>query len=218
MFNPGAPFRLALSKMWGTTATNLPCSEGLALYSEMNDDSLAARAAGGGAAFLVNFAGRHDLTVGWAEKQGFYSALETYHQGGIQFWDNRDHVGDIYPGAMAPMLDPRYLYRFRSDLSWPAFSRCSANGDPGAFTAITGDSIGTVNGYMDWDPAVIDSTMLWQATLKTRDLTTLWGILPAPESLTVDVTPRRVQRFKLGAGTNVTWTATRLWNRWMRRS
>src|SRR5207244_485332 len=178
MFNPGTPSRLSLSKMWGTTATNLPCSEGLGVYAEMNDDSLAARAAGGGAAFLVNFAGRHDLTVGWAEKQGFYSALETYHHGGIQYWDNRDHVSDLYPPAMAPMLDLRYLYRFRSNLSWPAFSRCSANGDPGAFTATTGDSIGTVNGYMDWDPAVIDCTMRWQARTTTRDPTTAGGIPP----------------------------------------
>ncbi len=209
-FNPGEPFRLSLNRLWGTTGTNLPTTEGLPLYTVMNDDSLLARAASNGAAFLVNFAGRHDLTVGWAEKRGFYSALETYRHGGIEYWDNRDHLGNLYPGAMAPMLDLRYLYRFRSNLSWPAFSRCSANGDPGDFTATTGDSIGTLNGYMDWDPAVIDSTMQWQATLKTRDLTTRWGTLWAPESLTVDVTPRRVQRFKPDAGTTVTWTANRL--------
>ena len=210
LFNSGAPMRLSLTNLWGATSTNLPTTEGLPVYSVMNDDSLAVRAAGGGAAFIVNFAGRHDMTVGWAEKRGFYSATEASRLGGIEFWDNRDHVGSVCPGALAPMLDLRYLYRFRSNLSWPAFSRCSANGDPGDFTATTGDSVGTLNGYMDWDPALVDSDSHWEVVLRTRGLTTLWGQLPAPESLTVDVTPRRVQRFRPAPGVPVTWTATRL--------
>jgi hypothetical protein len=209
-FNPGQPFRQSLTNLWGTTTTNLPTSEGAPVYAEMNDDSLAAFAVRGGAAFLVNSAGRHDFTVGWAEKRGFYSALETYRLGGIQYWDNRDHTGLLIPGALGPMLDLRYLYRFRSNLSWPAFSRCSTDGDPGDFTATTGDSVGTLNGYMDWDPALVDSSLRWQVVLRTRGLSTLWGWLPAPESLTVDVTPRRVQRFKPAPGVQVTWAATRL--------
>jgi hypothetical protein len=209
-FNPGQPFRQSLTNLWGTTTTNLPTSEGSPVYAEMNDDSLAAFAARGGAAFLVNFAGRHDFTVGWAEKRGFYSAMETNRQGGIQYWDNRDHGGATYPGALAPMFDLHYLYRFRSNLSWPAFSRCSTDGNPGDFTATTGDSVGTLNGYLDWDPALVDSSLQWQVVLRTRGLSTLWGPLPAPESLKVDVTPRRVQRFKPAPGLAVTWTATRL--------
>jgi hypothetical protein len=108
------------------------------------------------------------------------------------------------------MFDLHYLYRFRSNLSWPAFSRCSTDGNPGDFTAATGDSVGTLNGYMDWDPALVDSSLEWQVVLRTRGLSTLWGQLLAPESLTVDVTPRRVQRFKPAPGLAVTWTATRL--------
>lgn len=208
-FNSGQPFRESLSKLWGTTATNLTSSEGLPVYAVMNDASLAALAVRDGAAFLVNFAGRHDLTVGWTEKRGFYSALEASRLGGIQYWDDRDHTGRVIPGAFSPMLDLRYLYRFRSNLSWPAFSRCSTNGDPGQFTSTSGDSIGTLNGYPDWDPALLDSSTRWRVVLRTRGLTTLWGALPAPESLTVDVTPRRVQRFRPPAGTTATWVALR---------
>src|ERR1043166_5230023 len=111
---------------------------------------------------------------------------------------------------MAPMLSLPWLYRFKTNLSWPAFSHCSADGDPGAFTATSGDSIGTQNGYADWDPSLVDSSLRWQVVLRTRGLSTLWGTLPAPESLTVDVTPRRTQRFRPSAGVAVTWTATRL--------
>jgi hypothetical protein len=209
-FNVGMPYRESLSSLWGTTATNLPTSEGLPVYSEMNDDSLAAHAGRDGVAFMINFAGRHDFTVGWAEKQGFYAAMETYRLGGIQYWDNRDHPSELYPAALAPMLSLPWLYRFKTNLSWPAFSHCSANGDPGAFTLASGDSLGTINGYLDWDPAVVDSALRWQVVLRTRGLNTLWGPLPAPESLTVDVTPRRLQRFRPAMGLTVSWTATRL--------
>ncbi len=209
MFNPGTPFRLALSRMWGTTATNLPTSQGPPIYSVVNDDSLAVWDADSGAAYLVNFAGRNDFVVGWAEKIGFYSALESSRLGGAQFWDSRDHTASSHPAAFSPMLDLTYLYRFRSDRSWPAFSNCSVNGNPGDGTAYSGDSLGTLNGAMEWEPALLDSASKWQVLLSTRSLATRWGELPAPESLTVDVTPRRVQRFQPPAGAPIVWRASR---------
>ena len=128
----------------------------------------------------------------------------------VDYWDNRDHSGFVYPGGMASNLDPRWLFRFRSTLSWPAFSNCSADDVPGDGTVASGDTLGTINGTMDWDPAVSDSADRWTVTLKTRTIPTLWGTRPAPESLTVDVTPRRVQRFTAAPGTSVTWTAVRV--------
>jgi len=208
-FNPGKPYRQALSRLWGTTASALESSEGRPVYSVMNDDALAA-ASGPDASFIMNFAGRHDIVVGWAEKLPFYAAMEAAHLGGTQFWDNRDHYGTEWPGALAPMLDLRYLLRFHSDRSWPAFSHCSADGAPGAGTLASGDSVGTLNGYMEWDPLVTDTPSDWAVTLSTRPLNTLWGVLPAPESLTVDVTPRRTQRFVTAPGRLARWTAARL--------
>jgi len=63
---------------------------------------------------------------------------------------------------------------------------------------------------MDWLPAVTDSAYRWDVTLLTRPINTLWGSWPAPESVTVDVTPRRAQRFLLSPGQPVEWMATRL--------
>jgi hypothetical protein len=111
---------------------------------------------------------------------------------------------------MEPNFDPKYLYRFRSTLSFPAFSNCSIDNVVGDGTAASGDSLGTINGYLDWDPAVSDSTPGWAVTLKTRDLNTLWGLLDAPALLTVDVTPRRLQRFHPAPGAPIPWAATRL--------
>jgi len=159
---------------------------------------------------MVNFNGKNDLSVGWAEKLGFFNAIQNYALGGIEYWDNRDHAGSEIPSAFASMLDLHYLYRFRSNLSWPAFSHCSSDGNPGDGTAVSGDSLGTINGYLDWDPALTDSAGTWQVRLMTRSLTTLWGPLPAPESLIVHVTPRRTQRFASSPGSQVTWNAVRL--------
>jgi hypothetical protein len=46
---------------------------------------------------------------------------------------------------------------FRSDRSWPAFSHCSADGALGDGTPASGDSLGTLNGSMEWDPVVTDT-------------------------------------------------------------
>lgn len=209
-FNSGNQNRLLISRLWGTVESNLMSSQGLPVYTAMNDDSLASRAAQGGMAFHVTFNGKNDLTVGWAEKLGFLEAIRESRHGGVDFWDNRDHFGLTIPGAFAPMLQLDYLYRFRSDLSWPAFTNCSTDGEPGDGSATSGDSLGSTNGHMEWEPAVVDSASHWQVTLSTRPISTLWGTLAAPESLTVDVTPRRLQRFALNPGESVIWSARRL--------
>lgn len=208
-YNPTGQYRPIVNRLWGTVASNLPSSLGLPMYTLMNDDSLAARTEQRGAVFMANISGRHDETVGWAEKIGFFEAMRSHRQGHVEYWDNRDHSGFIYPGGMAPNLDLRWLFRFRSTLSWPAFSNCSADDVPGDGTVASGDTLGTINGTMDWDPAVSDSATRWAITLRTRSIPTLWGTRPAPESLTVDVTPRRVQRFTAAPGTIISWSAVR---------
>ena len=209
-FNPGKPYREALSRLWGTTATNLSNTQALPVYSMVNDGALATMTAGPGAAYIVNFAGRNDIVVGWGEKIPFYQSLETNRIGGAQYWDNRDHYSTMILGGFGPMTDLTWLYRFRSNLSWPAFSHGSANDDPGNGWLASGDSLGTLNGYMDWDPAVTDTVTVWGVTLRTRALTTLWGVIAAPETVTVDVTPRRLQQFRPTPGVLVSWKAVRL--------
>jgi beta propeller repeat protein len=208
-YNPSGQYRPVVNRLWGTVATNLPSSEGLPIFVQMNDDSLAARTEQRGAVFTMNFSGRHDETVGWKEKLGYFESMRLHRQGHTEFWDNRDHGGFIFPAAMAPNLNLQYLYRFKSTLSWPAFSNCSADNVVGDGTASSGDSLGTINGYMEWDPAVTDANDSWAVTLSTRGLSSLWGPLPAPESLTVDVTPRRLQHFHPAVGAAVDWTARR---------
>jgi hypothetical protein len=199
-----------VDRMWGTLESNLPSSEGPPVYVMTNDDSLAARSEQRGAAFTALFSGRHDEVVGWKERLGYFESMRVHRQGHMEFWDNRDHYGQLYSGGMAPNFIPQYLYRFRSTLSWPAFTNCSADNVVGDGTAASGDSLGTINGYMDWVSEVTDSAAVWAVTLMTRGLSTLWGPLAAPEFVHVDVTPRRLQRFHPAPGDPVTWEARRL--------
>jgi hypothetical protein len=73
-----------------------------------------------------------------------------------------------------------------------------------------GDSVGTINGFMEWDDPVEVSPTLWHVRLRMRDLATLWGpVVSPPESATVDVTPRRLQKFQVVSGRLYTWQVTR---------
>jgi len=208
-FNPDGPYRPILDRMWGTVAENLPSSEGPPVYAITNEDSLAAWSEQRGTSFAVLFSGRHDEVVGWKERLGYFESMRSHRQGHMEFWDNRNHYGTI-PGAMGPNFDPSYLYRFRSTLSFPAFSNCSIDNVVGDGTAASGDSVGTLNGYMDWDPAVVDSANGWVVTLMTRGLTTLWGPLAAPALAYADITPRRLQRFHPAPGAFVGYEVRRV--------
>ena len=75
---------------------------------------------------MVQFSGRNDLVMGWAVNLPFFAAVDQHHQPAQFFWDPRDHLGTSI-SAWAPMTVPTYLYRFRTNLSLPAFSNCSAN-------------------------------------------------------------------------------------------
>ena len=82
----------------------------------------------------------------------------------------------------------RHFHRFALNKSYLAFSNCSANDDPGGGDAAEGDLVGFMNRGLDYDeptdtPAKYEVVIRWNQEA---------GVLP----VTVDVTPRRRQRFK----------------------
>ncbi len=208
-FNTGNPLRDLTNRLWGDVSTDLPTSDGEPIYTQLNDGLLAGAIEPVAVPPIVAFNGRNDTVVGWAEKIPFYGAMRAFHQGGTFFWDTRDHIGSA-TAAWSPMQDVKYLYRFRTNLSFPGLSNCSADGNPGDGTVTAGDSVGTINGYVVWDTTLVDLVDRWECTLRTRDLTERWGPAPAPTLVTVDVTPRRLQAFKVVQGTQYAYTVTRL--------
>jgi hypothetical protein len=64
---------------------------------------------------------------------------------------------------------------------------------------------------VDWDETTVSEAWLrWEVTLRTRGLTTQDGLIGAPESLAVDVTPRRLQRFIVAEQVNYHYDVRRL--------
>src|SRR5262249_15605489 len=56
---------------------------------------------------------------------------------------------------------------------------------------------------------LVDQPDEWRTTLWTRGLETLWSGVPAPESVTVSVTPRRLQSFAVPANATVAFDVVR---------
>ncbi|HET7225177.1 MAG TPA: alpha/beta hydrolase-fold protein [Candidatus Eisenbacteria bacterium] len=207
-FDPAGSLRPVVDGMWGQVSTDLETTEGVPVYQRLDFDTLAAQQEAIGLPPIVAFNGRYDTTVGWAEKIGFYSAMERHRQGGQFFWDTSTHTGGTI-GWPALEANIAALYAFRSDRSYPALSHGSADDDPGDGHATSGDSLGTLNGYVTWDTSSTDVPDRWAVVLRLRDLPTAWGTRVAPDWVTVDVTPRRTQRFSAPPGTPCTWKVTR---------
>ncbi|HEY6865994.1 MAG TPA: hypothetical protein VI792_01990, partial [Candidatus Eisenbacteria bacterium] len=208
-FNSGGGLRGVCNDLWGTVAYDLPTDEPGRVYEELNGSWLVGGLGAAAVPPLMMFSGRNDTAMGWAEKVPFFHAMRAARQGGTFYWDPRDHLSSA-TAAWTPMQRASDLYQFRSDRSFPALSNASPDGDPGDGSVASGDTVGTINGYLAWDSTLVDQPTRWGVTLRTRDLTMLWGPAPGPDSATVDVTPRRLQAFAVRTDSVYSYTVTRL--------
>lgn len=207
-WNAGSPERAIGDHLWGEVATELLCSDGQRTYDRQNLGIQAARAEGTSLPPVIAFNGKNDVIVGWAEKIGYYASVQQHRHGGYYYWDQREHGTGSFM-AWLPIQSARYLYRFRTNRSYPAVTRCAADDDPGDGHAADGDSVGTIGGAVEWDSVLVDQPSGWRTTLWTRPLTAQWGVVPAPDSTTADITPRRLQQFHPVPGASYAYTVTR---------
>ncbi|MFI5372421.1 MAG: prolyl oligopeptidase family serine peptidase [Candidatus Eisenbacteria bacterium] len=198
---------LWFAPLWGDPATtDLPTPEGIGIYERLRMASLAAAHPERSRVPMITLSGRQDVTVGWHEKIPFYAAMETNRHGGMFYWDQRTHIS---VGEWEPMYVLSYLRRYRRSQSFPALSHCSLDDDPGNGDATNGDLVGQMNAYVEWDTSIADYPDRWDVKLTLRDLTLLSGTRPAPDSATVDVTPRRLQRFVVTPSAPYAWSVRR---------
>jgi hypothetical protein len=177
----------------------------------MNLGWMVAHAGARGVPPVIALNGKRDNVVGWAEKLPFYQAMQQHRHGGAFFWDASDHYGVAARSYWHPMVDPAYLYRFRSDRSYPAFTNCSLDNHPGDGGFANGDTIGTINGFLEWNSQVVDLPDMWQVVVSMRPLKADGGItIPSPDSCLADVTPNRLQRLSFAPGASVPFTVRRL--------
>jgi len=156
--------------------------------------------------FAQGIHGKNDTKVGWVGKTHWYDSLNLYRQGGTWMWDQRKHNGNN-ANFLNNETKPDYL-RFYTNMSYPAFTYCTINQDPGDGDSNDGDPYGAWNGYLDWDPnSVSDQTCTYtiKCMIKTFNV---GGAADAEQYDTchADLTVRRAQKFHPGSGTTINWT------------
>lgn len=199
-------------RLWGTYQTNLFTNEGMRRNERLNVNYLASINRLNSLPIIYSFCGKNDVTVGWPEKIAFYDSMNVLKHGGFHFWSMNTHQEVIGSNPWRIAAYPpsfTFFTRYRTDLSYPAYSNCSHNHNPGNGTPTNGDSLGQINGHLDWNDDIIDSLYKWQITLKTKTLITIYDTLFAPDSCTADVTLRRLQRFNPIIGNTIEWSNTR---------
>ncbi|MBA3649106.1 MAG: T9SS type A sorting domain-containing protein [Chitinophagales bacterium] len=146
--------------------------------------------------------GKNDDVTCWDEKIPYYETVNNNQSGGFYFWDLRSHNSG---SEMIPDQSTATFLRYRTDLSYPAFSNCSADGYPGDTINpnppyYDGDSIGTKYGTLDWiDTSIHETKTSWQGIIYSHQFKLKNGqMFPfnLPQTSTTDITLRRLQKFK----------------------
>jgi hypothetical protein len=140
--------------------------------------------------------GRNDGFATWKEQVEMIRALTRNHHGFAFAWNSGDHSSGSK--AMALIHQDYPAHRFARSRSYPAFGNSSIDQDPGPGDPKEGDAEGGINLGFDWKD-VVDEERGWTATISNAR---------AKAEMTVDVTPRRCQKFRPKPGESLRWTAS----------
>ena len=193
-------FASAYRSVYGDPAWNLPFEDGTPAWDHFNDAWYLRRHPEKEIGLIVFSNGRNDAGIGWAQAVEFFRALQETRRPHVFSWGMQDHR----QRALMPVsLGERTLpIDVRLDQSLPAFTRCSLDDRVGDGRPEDGDPKGQANLYLSWETQdIVDEADRWGMTM---------GLIPkSPQpSCTVDVTPRRRQRFHTAPGERVKWTVT----------
>lgn len=146
--------------------------------------------------FLGWAVGRRDGNHNWQEYIDMVKALTANHHGFAFSWNDGGHSEG--GRAMGPITKYYPASKFARNRSYPAFGNSSIDHDLGNGSKEAGAREGGINLGFDWKD-VVDEERKWSITI-SNDL--------AKEAMTVDVTPRRCQKFKLKPGDECKWTTS----------
>ena len=123
-------------------------------------------------------------------------AMTASHHGFAFAWNDGYHSSGSAP--MGKLMKYYGADKFARHRSYPAFGNSSINNDPGPGDPKAGDMEGGINLGFSWKN-VVDEANRWSVAL-SNDL--------CQAEMTVDVTPRRGQKFKPAPGAKFPWTNT----------
>ncbi|HUW59173.1 MAG TPA: PHB depolymerase family esterase [Planctomycetota bacterium] len=153
---------------------------------------------------VVNFSSPID---GWAKAQeDFLKAAQDGRHLMIFCWAPFGHTQD-YHTANPAVLEFPWL-EIRRNEAYPVFTDASTDGRyPGYMVKDKPDQAGQVNGYFRWKN-VTDTPAKFQIELHLVDGKGLKTPVDVPDASVVNVTPRRLQQFKVDARRTYSWRLT----------
>jgi pimeloyl-ACP methyl ester carboxylesterase len=198
------------NQMWGDPGTHLltdvidPATGlGYEIFDLMNIKTMMKKLKCVGLPVIYTVHGKNDLAVLWSDKPVYLSQNETNWQGGVHFWDQREHDGErsnYFDTETTPQFE-----RFARNLSYPAFSSCDVNEDPGDGNPTNGASYGSFSGSIDWS-LLSEDACNWKVYNNIKDFY-VGGVLKNSTitSCYASVTVRRPQMFAPKDGETINW-------------
>jgi hypothetical protein len=191
-------------RLYGDFALNLATHSGIPIVQRFQTLHMAARNPQEDWPLIRTISGRNDETVGWRSSVGLMRGLASLHRPAVHYFDERTHTPQGYWAALERTLLARTC-RVRRDRPALRFERCTLDDDMGDGTRTSGDPVGTVNGYLDYDAgtATSDATGLGfdvflraSGSLDDSPSPTAWAAL----------VPRRTGAFQLAPGERARFT------------
>lgn len=149
--------------------------------------------------------GTHVGDMGWAQIPEMYRALAQSKRPFAAYFGSsngpKQPLKDLFSRIQKNQSLPAFRNGSLDDVPWSDDTRVSANGTPSDKTLGLPES-GMINGYLYWEPeTIIDEANLWEMTMYLPST--------APQdSATADMTPRRLQKFKVIPGVKYKWQDT----------
>ena len=194
-------FTGSYERVCGDVGSSILHESGMPTFDYLDNAHLLRLNPGRDVPFISFTNGKNDSGIGWPQAAGFVKALQETRQPHLFTWGQSGHGQRVYAptptgggdNAM-PILDVQ-LAR-----SVPAFTQCSLDDDIGNGDPADGGPEGQINLYLRWETnGVVDEEGLYEVTV--------YLIESAPKNeCTVNITPRRCQRFKPAPGAKFAWT------------
>jgi hypothetical protein len=213
-------------KIWGKYETGVKNNEGVNVWDWQNI-AWYVEHHHGKTNWIRTYNGKEDASIPYRQLAGppdvtpmsFYAALEKFGIGHECLWDGSSHSK---PDPAKPPLDDWWdpftdrTCFLRTDLSFPAFSNFSKDDNPGTGkgdcvggdnqlgdNTYDGDPHGGFNRFLRWNSTTItDTAKEWSIEIKLSSGNAGYKGAGAE---TVDVTPRRLQKFEVKSGTTYAW-------------
>jgi hypothetical protein len=144
----------ALEHVFGAFELDLSTDSGLGILERTDAAFLASLDPAREWPLIRTLNGRNDPVVGWRSAPRLFAGLAAAHRPAVHYFDLSDHSPFGYWQPLERSLLARTCST-RRDRPALRFEECSLDDDPGDGDPLLGDPVGTINGYVDYDPRTV---------------------------------------------------------------